>query len=476
MQVIYQNQKEGIGMKTIFKKIISTSLGAAVLLSQSCAFASQLTDVPIYDYMYDAKRVYVDDNLEGDSLFPISTALTSSNSITEETGNSAVKLNQWNSVVVMSPQKLIDADKIVVSFGVKPSGVDFADSIASGSFDKTKRSFIAYGIYSGGTGETGKLGPYGGTALNSASEETLQGWITWGKGTTIVVPQTNRENDGYVNVVAVYERVKENDSDAYKVYMRSLSFNGKEVLTPEGEEAITKVLKSACSEVANWWSDAANATVKVQNRTGIPLYNYYDNFLVYVPEDFKIKNVERADDNMSARVNLTLGAKIDDELQVNLISEDATSKCDVETGENKKELVLNFPNALDIENQSYYISIDGLKALNGETKKNERYLISNKSANVANVYAEKTETGVMGRFNVSAVENKTVYAVMSVWNENSCMDFKVNEVALNPAAGEVSVDINVELDNKDDAKKVQMFFVDDVKSMRIVSDVQEIEL
>lgn len=479
MQVTYKTGKEGIGMKTILKKIMCASLGAAVLLSQSCAFANQLTDVPIDDYMYDAKTVYVDDNLEGGSLYPISAALNSSNSVTEEeTGNTAVKLNGWNSVVLMSPQQLIDGDKIVVSFGVKPSGADFAEAIASGTFDKTLRAFIAYGIYAGGTGETGALGFYSGTTLNSASEETLQGWMSWGgKGATIVVPQTNRENDGYVKVVAVYERVKNEDSDGYKVYMRSLSFNGKEVLTEGGEEAIAKVLKSAYSEKANWWSDTANNTIKIQSRTGAgTLDNYYDNFLVYVPEDFKIKNMEYSDDNMSARAQLTIGAKLDDELQVNLISEDGESKCSVEAGENRKELVLNFPNALDVENRSYYISIDGLKALTGETKENERYLISRKSANVANVYAEKSETGITGRFYVNAVENKTVYAVMSVWNENSCMDFKVREVELNPDAGEVPVEINVELDNKEEAKKVQMFFVDSVESMKLVSDVREMEL
>lgn len=465
-------------MKTILKKIICTSLGAAALLSQTGVFAEQLTDVPIDDYMYDAKTVYVDDNLEGGSLHPISTALTGSNSVTEEeTGNTAVKLNSWNSVVVMSAEKLIDADKIVVSFGMKPSGASFADAVTGGSFDKGKRAFIAYGIYSGGSGETGKLGPYSGTTVTSVADETLQGWITWGSGTTIVVPQTNPENDGYVKLVAVYERVMDEDSGNYKVYMRSLSFNGKEVRTTDGKEAITNVLKSAYSDAANWWSDTANATIKVQNRTGAGTFdNYYDNFLVYVPEDFKIKNMEYSDDNMSAKAQLTLGAQVGDDLQIDLISENGASQCGVETGENRKELVLSFPEELDLENQSYYISIDGLKALNGETIDNERYLISRKSADVADVKAEKTETGVAGVFNVNAVENKKVYAVMSVWNENSCMDFKVSEVELNPADGEVPVEINVELDNPEEAKKVQMFFVDSVESMRIVSDVKEMEL
>lgn len=464
-------------MKTILKKIICTSLGAAGLLSQSGALADQLTDVPIDDYMYDAKTVYVDDNLEGGSQYPISAALTGSNSVTEEeTGNTAVKLNGWNSVVVMSPEKLIDADKIVLSFGMKPSGADFSEAIAGGTFDKSKRSFIAYGIYAGGSGETGRLGPYSGTTVNSAADETLQGWITWGNGTTIVVPQTNSENDGYVKLAAVYERVKDEASDSYKVYMRSLSFNGKEVLTPEGKEAITNVLKAACSDVANWWSDTANATIKVQNRTGAGTPdNYYDNFLVYVPEDFKIKSMEYGDDNMSARAQLTLGVQADG-LQVDLISEDGTSQCGVATGENRKELVLDFPKELDLENQSYYISIDGLKALNGETKEKERYLVSRKSADVADIYAEKSETGVTGKLYVNAVENKTVYAVMSVWNENSCMDFKVSEVELDPAEGEVPIEITVEPDNPEEAKKVQMFLVDSVESMRIVSDVKEMEV
>ena len=464
-------------MKTILKKIMCASLGAAVLLLQSGAFAEQITDVSVDDYMYDAKTVYVDDNLEGGSLYPISASLNSSNSvIEEETGNTAVKLNSWNSIVAMSADKLIDADKIVVSFGIKPGGVDFAEAIASGAFDKTIRSFIAYGIYAGGSGETGQLGQYGGSTLFNAADETLHGWMSWGSGADIVVPQTNSENDGYVKVVAVYERVMDEETGGYKVYMRSLSFNGKEVLTTGGKEAIASALKAAYSEAANWWSDTDNATIKIQNRTGTTLYNYYDNFLVYVPEDFKIKGMEYSDDNMSAKAQLTLGAQINDELQVSLISEDGTSQCNVETGENRKELVLNFPNAIDIENQSYYISIDGLKALNGETKEKERYLISKKSADVTDVYAQKSETGVDGQFCVNAVEDKTVYAVMSVWNENSCMDFTVREVELNSAAGEVPVEINVQVDNPQEAKKVQMFFVDSVENMRIVSDVKELEL
>ena len=52
----------------------------------------------------------------------------------------------------------------------------------------------------------------------------------------------------------------------------------------------------------------------------------------------------------------------------------------------------------------------------------------------------------------------------------------MREVELNPDAGEVPVEINVELDNKEEAKKVQMFFVDSVESMKLVSDVREMEL
>lgn len=457
-------------MKNILKNILCTSLTAALLISHTGVFASEETNIPIEDYMYDAKTVYVDDDLEGGSMYPISTALNASNSATEEDiNNTAVKLNSWSYVSLVPAGSLIDGDKLVVSFGIKPTGASFSEAVASGAFDKSLRSFIAFGIYAGGTGETGKLGLYSGTALDSSANESLKGWITWGSGTNISVPQTNDENNGYVKAVAVYERVKNEGSDTYSVYMRNLYFNGKDVLTD--------ALRGGSNANANWWSDASNVTLKIQNRTGSGTPDtYYDNFLVYVPEDFKIKDMEYADDNMSAKLKLTLGAELGKDASVNLISENGTDLCDIATGDNRKELLLNFPEALDLENQSYYISIDGIKSLSGDTLDGAKYLVSQRSAEVTSVSASKSETEITGEFYVNAFEDKTVYAVMSVWNENSCMDFKVQAVNLDSSAGEVPVEVKIESESTKDATKVQMFFVDSIENMKIISEVSETEL
>ena len=438
-----------------------------MLASYTYVFAEE-TIVPIEDYMYDAKTVYVDDDIEGGSMYPISMSLSGSNTVTEESGNTAVKRTNWDSIELIRAGNFIDADKVVVSFGVKPSGASFDEAVSGGAFDKTKRGFIAYGIYAGGSGEAGKLGQYSGTSIGDGPQ-SLKGWMTWGKGGYISVPQTNDENDGYVKVAAVFERVMDEDTGAYTVYMRNLYFNGNDVLTD--------ALKEGTSTVANWWSDDKGPTFKLQNRTGSGTHdNYYDNFLIYAAEDFKIKNMEYSDDSSSAKMNFTLGIN-SDEVKADIISEDGTFNCSAEAGDSKKELLINLPDGIDLENQSYYISINGIKSVNGETLNNAKYLVSQKSAEVKSVSASKSETEVNGEFIIDAVDDKTVFAVMSVWDENNnCIDFSVKDVQLDSSAGEVPVELKVESDDMSSANKVQMFFVDSIENMKLVSEVSDIEL
>lgn len=432
------------------------------------AFADIQTSVAIEDYMYDVREVYVDDNVETDRNKPISTALSSSNTVTEEDGNNAVKLNGWNALTLIPAGKFIDSDRVAVSFCVKPSGASFADAVSSGSFDKTKRGFVAFGIYSGGSGETGKLGVYSGTASSSV-DNSLRGWLTWGSGANIDVPQTNDENNGYVKVAALYERVADDDTGAYSVYMRSLTFNGNEILTDN--------LKAGTNASANWWSDDSNSTFRLQNRSGSgTLDNYYDDFLVYAPQDFKIKNLDCNDDGYGVKAEFTCGVNVSDDAEVKLVSADGISDCSITVGSSKKETSIDFDKKIDLENESYYITTDGISAFDGSILENGRVLLTERPVEVKSMSAVKTADGIDGTFVTEALENKSVYAVMSAWRGEECLDFIVREIPLDISSGETPHSVSLSSVESAEADTVQMFLINSIKDMKIISDVTQATL
>lgn len=432
------------------------------------AFADIQTCVAIEDYMYDVRKVYVDDNVESDRNKPISTALSSSNTVTDEDGNNAINLNGWSALTLVPAGEFIDSDRVVVSFSVKPSGASFADAVSSGSFDKTKRSFVAFGIYSGGSGETGKLGVYSGTNLSSV-DNSLWGWFNWGSGANIDVPQTNDENNGYVKVAAIYERVADEDTGAYSVYMRSLTFNGNEILTDK--------LKTGSNASANWWSDDLNSTFRLQNRTGSgTLDNYYDDFLIYAPEDFKIKNLDYNDDGYGVKAEFTCGVNVSDDAKVKLVSADGISDCTITAGDIKKETSIDFDKKIDLEKESYYITTEGISAFDGSVLENGRVLLSERPAEVKSMSATKTADGIDGTFVIDALDNKSVCAVMSAWRGNECLDFTVQEISLDTTIGETPHVVSLSSEESAEADTVQMFLINSIKDMKIISDVTQAAL
>lgn len=449
----------------MLKKILCMALCIVMTFSYLVVFADIQTSVAIDDCMYDAREVYVDDNVEENRNKPISTTLTSSNTVTEEDGNNAVKLNGWNALTLIPAGTFIDSDRVAVSFSVKPSGVSFADAVSGGEFDKTQRSFVAFGIYSGGSGETGKLGVYSGTKVSSV-DNSLSGWLTWGSGATVNVPQTNDDNNGYVKVAALYERVADDATGAYSVYMRSLTFNGKEILTDK--------LKQGTNASANWWSDDSNGTFRVQNRTGAgTLDNYYDDFLVYAPEDFKIKNVTLNTDGCGLKADFTCGVNISDDADVKLLSADGINECSITVGDSKKEASIDFDKKIDLKNESYYITTDGISAFDGSAIKDGRFLLSERPVEVKSMSAVKTADGIDGTFVLEALEDKTVCAVVSAWRGDECLDFTVSEITLDTSSGEVPCTVSLNSAEAAGADRVQMFLTNSIKDMKIISDVTQ---
>lgn len=251
------------------------------------------TEVEVKSFMPPIGEIIVDDTLEGTSSYPIAAALTSSNSVSEDSGNTALMINSWNSVPLVSKDNFINSDKLVVSFDIKATGTSFADAVSGSAFDLTKRSATHFGIRFGGSGEDGAVLSLSSNKNPNVEKETLNLWVSAGKGdntagSEIPVVQNNAERDGYVNFTAVFEK------RANGVYVTALYANGESIITDK--------LKTGCTAAANWWSADGGAKVLLQNRTGKPLYNYYDNILIYAPAKFAVTSVEPDADNMGARV------------------------------------------------------------------------------------------------------------------------------------------------------------------------------
>ena len=227
---------------------LAASLAVVGAMGVSAVYAAEeyTPSVPLKPYQPAIEQIVIDDNLEGNAEYPIATALTGSNSVTEEdTGNTAVKINNWNSIALIAANKPVNADSIVVSFDVKPTGADFATAAASGTFDTSMRSIIAFGLRAGCTGEKGVMLSGGSSALSDLAKETLRGaWVSGASpnksdAVYLTIPQNNAENNGYVNVTAVFER-RDNG-----VYLKGLYFDGTDMMTD--------ALREGFNAEANWW-------------------------------------------------------------------------------------------------------------------------------------------------------------------------------------------------------------------------------
>lgn len=446
-------------MKGILKKLLCTAAAAVLISSAVCAFADGETMVEIDDYMYDAKEVYVDDDFNdrqigggvADSGYDKSIDSASNFVVSDDTGSVNLKSTVlWSSSLNFVKVNNIDSDSLAISFKFK----------VTDSGDNTFR--LSFGSAP--------------VMVFFRNSSTIKAGVYTSSSASSYIWQANCSTSGWEEVYVVFKR---NSSD--KVEMKHLSINK---VSQDMSKLSNKELSYSGSK--NWWSgDLTSQAIRIYNFSKIGIY--IDDVLIYEPYDFEISSYECADGDTDIKMHFTAGVDLDN-LNARIIGENgAAQECDVTTeNSSSKSLVLNFGEAVDLSNQSYCISIGGIKSLTGEALDDMKIILSKRVADISverPVISTNAETGmdeVTGVFNLSNVEasevGNTVYAVMSVWDEagTTCIDFKVQEVVL--AAEDSAVEVRVPVDDAEKAKKVQMFFLDSVENMKIVSEVFEADI
>lgn len=456
--------------KVIIKTVVSLSALVLTVVSSIGAapvFADEYNQtVPLKSYQPAVKQLVVDDNLEGVTQYPIATALTASNSIVESgTGNTAFQLNNWNGVTLVAANQPIYADKLVVSFDVKATGTSFAEAVESGKFDAAKRSPVGFGIRAGGSGETGVMFSASGTTIADATGEKLQGWAAAGaspnsKGGNIIIPQNNAQNNGYVNVTAVFER----KSDG--VYMKNLYFDGVDTMIDS--------LRLGFNTVANWWSADSYARLFLQNRSGNALYNYYDNFLVYVPEEFAVKDTEVLSNGTGVKMSFNAALSRKNLPTFILTDENGQYECSCEVGDNDNELRVEFPTQLDTENKSYYLEFDKAVSAAGDELAGFKIVIGKRYIYACETTVVRNGTSLTADICVTpAGISADVYAAVVVFTDDRIIDFKLEKVTLDATQSENRFTVNLSNSEMASANRIQAFMLESPKSMRIICDVED---
>lgn len=424
------------------------------------------TEVEVKSFMPPIGEIIVDDTLEGTSSYPIAAALTSSNSVSEDSGNTALMINSWNSVPLVSKDNFINSDKLVVSFDIKATGTSFADAVSGSAFDLTKRSATHFGIRFGGSGEDGAVLSLSSNKNPNVEKETLNLWVSAGKGdntagSEIPVVQNNAERDGYVNFTAVFEK------RANGVYVTALYANGESIITDK--------LKTGCTAAANWWSADGGAKVLLQNRTGKPLYNYYDNILIYAPAKFAVTSVEPDADNMGARVVFNYAIDKTDLPNFTLTDDDGTYACKADRGANSKEIHISFDKAIDLNEKNYYLDIDYVKASAGDILEDARIYLGKEYVGKLDASAVKSADEITVSIDAEAKCDDEVYAVATAFSGDSIVDFKLEKVTLS-TSGTNSFSLSLNGEDVSNADRVQVFLIDSAENMRIVSSIETPEL
>ncbi|MCI5970263.1 MAG: hypothetical protein MRZ29_03815 [Oscillospiraceae bacterium] len=450
-----------------FKKLLCAVFAASLVASPCTNFVfaegEYVQQVELKSFMPPVGKIIVDDNFEGNSEYPIAVALNSSNSVEEENGNKAVKLNSWNSIALVASDNYIDSDKIVVSFDAKATGTSFAEAVNGDKFDLTKRSALHFGIRAGGKGEDGTLFASSGATKPDLIKETLSGWQAAGKSpnsktSEIAFVQNNDENNGYVNITMMFER-RENG-----VYMTALYINEK--------NEITANLKLGFAQSANWWSNDGAAKVLLQNRTGKTLYNYYDNILVYVPAPFDTNSFEIDDDGKGAKIIFNSDVDKSELPEFTLTDEKGTYECTADKGADAKEIHVTFPVSVDIENKSYYLEFNKASSAFGQKTENVRLLLGKEYAGEISASASKDASGISVDIAVPAKADGDVNAVVTAFSGDSIVDFKVEKITLDTSSGENYFNVTLNGEEALQADKIQVFLIDGTENMHIISNVE----
>ena len=86
----------------------------------------------------------------------------------------------------------------------------------------------------------------------------------------------------------------------------------------------------------------------------------------------------------------------------------------------------------------------------------------------------KSDAEVSASFDVKAVADGEVYAAISAWKGDNCIDFALQKVTLDTSLGIAAAEVKA-TGAMADADKVQFFLIDSPEKMNIISDVWEAE-
>lgn len=466
-------------MKKTYIKLASvvTSLALTVGMGISSVYAEKdyTPTVPLKTFQPAIERIVVDDNIEGGAQYAIAGTLTASNTVVEEdTGNTAVKLNNWGNLALVAKDNPIDADTIVVSFDFKTTGVSFEEAIntAGTGIDKDKRSIPAFALRAGKDLATESGFIIGGScaSISNREKQTVNG--TWRVGASsaegtatgsIVMPMDNADNNGYVNVTIILARAE------VGACVKAMYVDGTDVL-PDA-------LRDAYDPKANWWDEAdSEPRLKLYERMGSKVTAlYFDNFLVYVPKPFGLEGAELSEDAKSAtlKFNAPVGkAKVP---KVTLADENGEYACESQVGTNQNELVVDFPEEINInvDEKSYYLVCRNVASGTGDILEENRVLLGKDYVKDLAVTAAKSGNSVSVNFDVtpgSAIseEPEDMYVMAVLFKDNNIIGFKFDKTT----GGNIG--LNISGDGVSEATRVQTFMIDNPKNMRIISEVSDI--
>ena len=213
----------------------------------------------------------------------------------------------------------------------------------------------------------------------------------------------------------------------------------------------------------------------LQNRTGKPLYNYYDNILIYAPEKFAVTSVEPDADNMGARVVFNYAIDKTDLPNFTLIDDDGTYACKADRGANSKEIHISFDKAIDLNEKNYYLDIDYVKASAGDILEDARLYLGKEYVGKLDASAVKSADEITVSIDTEAKCDDEVYAVATAFSGDSIVDFKLEKVTLS-ASGTNSFSLSLNGGDVSNADRVQVFLIDSAENMRIVSSIETPEL
>lgn len=430
------------------------SLCITASLSVAAADGEYEQKVKLTKTMYTPKTIYVDDDFNdrtdgecvANSDYEKKIPTAEPGAIAEsEDGNTYVNLSkEWASArVEILGSNNIQCDKLALSFKFRHNNAGYFQ-IRFGNANPTVL------VRSNGSG--GNIGMYKDPKAS----------------TTIWTFDASCTEWSQLNLI--FEKVSAGGEDKMRI---AEAYLNNELLDMS---RVTANLGSDILYCSDWWSgnETSKAICITQvSKAGINI----DDIMLYEPYDFNISSAEYDDSSNEIRLAMTQGIDEGSMDSIKIVGEDKTVDCAVAmdaSDETNRTILITPSETLDTENGSYYIVVGSIKSLGGAAVTDERFLIAKEYADVENVNVSKSDAEVSASFDVKAVSDGEVYAAISAWKGDNCIDFALQKITLDTSLDTAAAEVKA-TGAMADADKVQFFLIDSPEKMNIISDVWEAE-